>query len=763
MDRAIKFLSPQDALPQQEFENFSYTFDNEIAMLASLTHTHISKIMDFGEMHSGDRYYKYYVMDYIEGKHFNEAWTDGHFTGRAFLRTVDQLLAAVEHLHGASIMHCDIKGENVVVRRDGDSFFATLVDLGVAKIIDPLKSNLPSLHTDRSTYFFATREITRPEWRARRGRRISQGELDEMFPHHDFYGLGVIIDKATEDKRIRASLQDELGSAGFKALKTIQERLTGRPSEPYYNDISRVRQDWGKLDRSYLAPLGVPELAVAANVKTSVATPLGRVSLTERIEEIVNHPLFQRLRDIPQLEFVSLVYPGATHSRLLHSLTTFDIARQYIGHLLNDPTFRLLVEPFEIEAALLLALLHDIGHYPLSHMFEDLSAERKKAGRLTIPSDDDLFWCFIDPETTRSGPFGAYENIIAEELELRTGGIESLHSYLSSLFDDRTIMAMHGIIDRKQPGRRLLAGLLSSAIDVDKVAYLQDDSVMTGARYGLGIDLDALLGSLIAPYSDDIQGDEPVIAIADKGLPAAEATVLARYWMHKRVYWHHTNRSIMAMFKFVIAELLERQAIQMEEYWRRALFSTATASLQYLSDKFDEELDAIRLSVGRPVRNPLRGILPGNRVLYKRVLTIAFGPEAQDRQLYAALAYKRWPEISDFAERLLGALEESFGSGNRLTHGDLLLDVPMKRREDPGGDRGGKAIVYLQRDPTVAQNLYSGQNPASPLLGCLREEFDLHVKKCRLFFHPALYKELEERMDDVREVLKHALSEECGL
>ena len=46
-----------------------------------------------------------------------------------------------------------------------------------------------------------------------------------------------------------------------------------------------------------------------------------------------------------------------------------------MSHLLNDPSFRLMVEPFEIEATLLRAILHDIGHYPLSHMFEDFAEE----------------------------------------------------------------------------------------------------------------------------------------------------------------------------------------------------------------------------------------------------------------------------------------------------------------------------------------------------------------------------------------------------
>ena len=108
------------------------------------------------------------------------------------------------------------------------------------------------------------------------------------------------------------------------AVETIRDRLLAPLGEEYYQTASSVRQDWAKLSPAYLSPLQIPELAVGASARTSLATPAGRVSITDRVFDIISHPLFQRLRNIPQLELASLVYPGASHSRLLHSLSIFD-------------------------------------------------------------------------------------------------------------------------------------------------------------------------------------------------------------------------------------------------------------------------------------------------------------------------------------------------------------------------------------------------------------------------------------------------------
>ena len=86
------------------------------------------------------------------------------------------------------------------------------------------------------------------------------------------------------------------------------------------------------------------------------------------ILEIIEHPYFQRLRDIKQLGLTNLVYPGATHSRLLHALGAMHLMKEAI---VNLQTKGITITSDEEEASMAAILLHDIGHGPFSHALEN--------------------------------------------------------------------------------------------------------------------------------------------------------------------------------------------------------------------------------------------------------------------------------------------------------------------------------------------------------------------------------------------------------
>jgi HD superfamily phosphohydrolase len=792
MPRAVKLLAPRpDLLERLDRDAFERTFTSEIAMLARVTHTRIAKIVDYGELTispervegydklvSSAGTFFYYAMDFIDGRHLDTAFADPHLDARSFLGLIDEILDAVAYLHGVDVMHADLKEENILVRKAGTQFSATVVDLGVAKTMKPpegedddaqMELGVPSVELDTDdliadsslTLFFSSPKIVRDEWKALLRHPITRGELRELFPGHDLYAIGLLIQLALDQPTLYARLERELGSSGLHALVTVRDRLLAPLRETqYYDDAEHLRRDWTKLDPGYLSPLKIGELAIGSSATTSIATPAGRVSLTERLVATVNHPLVQRLRHLPQLELASLVYPGATHTRLLHAFSTFDTARRFISHLMSDPAFRLMVEPIEIEATLLRALIHDIGHFPLSHMFEDFAEEEKSIPDTPrrIPTDDDLFWSFVD--STRAIPgFEAYGATINEALKAHAVAPDELplHEHLvhRAGFSPEVVAALALFDEPQQPSHAVLAGILSSPVDVDKVSYLYDDSAATGVRYGLGMDLDALLPSLRAPREADIIAGKPLLAIDDKGLPAAEGIVLARYWMLKRVYWHHTNRAVMAMVKFSVQQLLATERIDMLDYFKRHLFCGPWQALDYLSAAMNDLAESAPLH-GRQLRNPLPGLIGGNRYLYKRVATIARGPADDDRELYDRLAFRSPADLEGHVEALHATLER-FVQSQPLAYGDVLIDVPTKRREQ----LGGPVVVYLQRDPDHAQAL----EDASPLLGRLREEYDQHVKKCRVFVHPDVCRRLKEvgRLEEARSALRATLRERVGL
>src|SRR3989339_1165972 len=86
------------------------------------------------------------------------------------------------------------------------------------------------------------------------------------------------------------------------------------------------------------------------------------------VQEIIEHPYFQRLRDIKQLGFTNLVYPGATHSRLSHALGAMHLMRDAVAVLRSKG---IEITQAEEEAASAAMLLHDIGHGPFSHALEN--------------------------------------------------------------------------------------------------------------------------------------------------------------------------------------------------------------------------------------------------------------------------------------------------------------------------------------------------------------------------------------------------------
>jgi HD superfamily phosphohydrolase len=778
LDYAIKILNPSKALIKDGSGVFHDTFDREIKLLARITHTRLAKIIDADWLPDDDgENVPFYVMDFVPGTPFQEYIEGTELSGRDFLKLIDQVLEGVEYLHARWIMHCDLKSANILVGHDVElgqrAAQATVVDLGVAKFVKdptepaeseedaedsgseqeggPLADFQADVPDEEKTYFVSSESITREEWRPYLNKAIPRKALRrQLFPSHDLYGIGVLITNAVSVEQLKDRLREEIDETGLEALEELAERLTETTdSAPYYRSVAQLRRDWQKLDPRHLAPVGIPELAIGAQAKTSIATPSGRVSLTSRALDLINHPAFQRMRLVPQLELVSLVYPGATHTRLLHSLSTFDMARRCILHLLRDPSFRLMVDQEQIEAALLGALCHDIGHYPLSHMFEDFAEEERLAGgERTTPTDDNLFYAFIDPGHLEGTEWAPFAEAATARFQKHPGGGGTLHSHLfeSGKFTPAVLKALHDLDACGSPSAQILRGLISSPVDADKLSYLTDDSAMTGVRYGLGIDVDAFLSSLRAPSRADLKAHagskKALVAITDKGLPAAEGVILSRYWMLKRVYWHHTNRAAIAMTKYVIAELRRQGRLDMVEYVDDTMFGTVHDALALLSSRF--------ASHASDHVNPLVGLADGNRWLYKRIMTFAKeDPDEGNKDRYEAMARIKSDKVAEITDLARQVFAEH--AGREVRPGEVLLDVPIKQREFIRSP----LLVYPHREPDVGRPI----KKASPLIDSHALEFDIHVKKCRVFVHPHLFDAIGDRLDDARRAFEEALAD----
>ena len=231
----------------------------------------------------------------------------------------------------------------------------------------------------------------------------------------------------------------------------------------------------------------------------------------------------QRLRAIKQLGFLHLVFPGATHTRFGHSIGVYHVARQLLGVIgreLGPGDFN----QDRARVSALAALLHDIGHGPLSHVFE--KSERSVGG----PGNHE-FWsrAIICGDTA--------VNQILEEAETGLAG---------QVADE---ICGEGPDD-------IYSSVVASHFDADRLDYLQRDRRMTGVASG-SIDLTWLIDSLRVEQLAERWGGRRGLVLASKGLRSAEEYLLARINLYRQVYLHKTSRGAELMFEAALVRLAE--------------------------------------------------------------------------------------------------------------------------------------------------------------------------------------------------------------
>lgn len=231
----------------------------------------------------------------------------------------------------------------------------------------------------------------------------------------------------------------------------------------------------------------------------------------------------QRLRRIRQLGLTSLAYPGADHTRFSHAIGAAHVMTRFIGRMRQiegDLPPHQRVTPEEATLAVAAAFLHDLGHGPLSHLFEDALPRGPSHETWTVRliQDPDLSVHRILAETDRDLP--------ARVAEL--------------------VMGRHPLA--------FLSSTVSGTFDVDRCDYLLRDAHFTGVSYGT-FDLDWLVRSLRFGHSAQ-PGGAPQLAIDGvKGLPAIESFVLARLFMFQQVYFHKASRASEWHFSRILARI----------------------------------------------------------------------------------------------------------------------------------------------------------------------------------------------------------------
>lgn len=491
-------------------EDLNKQLTDEAINQAKITHENIAKVYDF-YINQGDGQV-YLVFEYIKGQGLDK-FPDLLCCKENLLDEVlgifEQILKGIICAHNNNIIHRDIKLNNILYSRE--SQHVKIIDFGISKVKQATARSYTVNMYGNFPYYA-------PE-------RFPQGDIsipiefdgEEKF---DIYAIGVLFFEMltgmhpynkTDDFKgptprvsdYRQDISEELDEAICDMIQVNPKNRVGDLNS-VLEVIRRHRQIKFKLTTN------IPSMKEENHIRDSIH---GYISLSDDELKILNHPVFQRLRNINQLGTTYLVYPGATHTRFSHSLGAMHLATRIFDEVVVKNKTQIPWDYKEIrmqrQMLRIVTLLHDCGHGPFSHVSDNLFSQQVKNHEKMASN--------LIKNTNLS--------VVIDGIGVKNGGFN--HKEIAGMLEGKNLPKFNLI-------RRIFSG---DIIDSDRMDYLLRDSLMLGVKYGK-YDLEHLIKSMNIDFS---QGD-PILAIDKKGINALEEFILARNFMFTQVYTHKTRR-----------------------------------------------------------------------------------------------------------------------------------------------------------------------------------------------------------------------------
>jgi HD superfamily phosphohydrolase len=251
----------------------------------------------------------------------------------------------------------------------------------------------------------------------------------------------------------------------------------------------------------------------------------------EFIYRIISHPYYQRLRRIHQMAFAQMVYPGAVHTRLHHSLGAYHLMCNALQELKSKG---IAISSEEEQAAKIAVLLHDIGHGPYSH---------------------------------------ALENILIREFTHEEISLLLMYQ-MNNEFNGKLQMAIDVFTGKYS--KKFLHQLVSGQLDVDRMDYLTRDNFFSGVSEGV-IGYDRIIKMLTV--------NEGELLVEEKGVYSIEKFLVSRRFMYWQVYLHKTVLCAEKMLVKIIERAREIKAVS------PSLFFNLFLNGEYKSENTEEFLE----------------------------------------------------------------------------------------------------------------------------------------------------------------------------
>lgn len=257
----------------------------------------------------------------------------------------------------------------------------------------------------------------------------------------------------------------------------------------------------------------------------------GSIPLSEPEVALCDSAPYQRLRAIKQLGLAEFSFPGATHNRYIHSIGVCHLTGRAFDTVFKDYRFSTVEKRESLRQTVrMAALLHDVGHGPLSHSTEEVMP---KVGALNIKAYE-AKKNPVDPNRQADHEDYTIKFVTDSSITkvLEESGVSPFH--IASLIDKELVVTDDFFMDQGLNFRVILSQIVSSEMDCDRMDYLGRDAYFCGTNYGK-VELEWLINHL----TYHIENDTVYLALGRRALYTFDDFLLSRHHMHLMVYFHH--------------------------------------------------------------------------------------------------------------------------------------------------------------------------------------------------------------------------------
>lgn len=690
--RAVKFFVFRDDIAKAHETSGKVSiqnFNDEILNISSFNHENIIKIIDGGLEERNGEEIPYIVTDYVEGHSLDEFLKNPQLienyveNGEDIINIFGQICLGLKYLHSNNFYHCDIAPKNIFIKGTKGNFQIVIGDLGVGKTLKHTKKEVEKLFVLGSRKYMPSNvlEIVNKE--------ISYNDFVKLQPSWDLHSLKVSFRELIEAfEKI-----NKIESTWFKSLKKIISKD--------YEKIIDIATNIERIKPIYRQTAGIPELSEADSTLHGhyELHPIKSVWITDRIKKIIRHPLYFRLKKVPQLLSSNTFNPGSNHTRYEHSLGTYENMRKVLMTLLRNEDFLEFLDEKNIETALVASLLSSISKFPFSFVIHEI---RDK-----------------DPNYFDSFTSKKYIDKLLNYSDSNKNIDYSINEILKKDFNisdtEQLIEIIKGNTDSKwSKDTKIISKLLNSTIDVRVLDFLPRDSYHLGISSGAHIDFDSLISSICL--------HDGFFAVRSRGVTYIEQVVTLRYWLYKRIYWNSPNRAYTSVLKYIFTKLY----LEKEDFEGKVLECSIFGDSNDILSLLDNETNS---DTHRNLNLLLKSIYSDRPIIFKEIFVVnqteSMAELNQICNKFSKLPFQKLEELRiELESELTSVLEFDKSLIN------ILIDIPNEDNKKLGEDI---TVIKYDGQPMPLTKL-------SGLVQGISSTFDDNLKFLRVYLNP-IYKD----------------------